>query len=97
ATVDWPITVSLDVAGIPSGEAMVEAVATDVLRTIVGRGTASLVLPATGPIDVALRCESLGCSGPQPDGGAGGVGGQTVDAAAAGGAGGAADAAAGTG
>jgi hypothetical protein len=69
--ITWPASVSVDVSALPTGTAMLEAVARDGARAVVARGTASVVLPRTGVVTVELRCESLICNRTQqPDGAA---------------------------
>jgi hypothetical protein len=68
-----PVTVALSVAGLPRGDAMVEATAFDAAQSMVARGTATISLPAASAVTVELRCQTLGCAVAGPDGGVDGA------------------------
>ncbi|MES1158107.1 MAG: hypothetical protein ABUL67_03305 [Haliangium ochraceum] len=72
----WPVTVTLNTAGLPAGDTVIEATAFDASQTMVARGTSPVILPSTDSVLVELRCQSLICSQPGMDGG------PPVDAAA---------------
>ena len=75
----------LDVSALPNGDALLEAMAYDAQQTMVARGTAPVTLPpaAGATIAIELRCQSIACAKPTPDGGVDGTsdGNPPVDAA----------------
>jgi hypothetical protein len=59
--VTWPVAVNLNVAGLASGNTLIEAIAFDSTQTMVARGTSSVTLPYSKTVSVELRCQSLVC------------------------------------